>query len=260
MNRISVTLLLLALTAPAAAQELEPICADRPGKGNAPCTVAPGHVQIELGFDDLSIQHRSGITTSINDIGGLLAKFGLTDRLDIEAGVNLYQSEREHGASLTETRTGVGDLFLHMKYGLESGRFSLAVNPYVKLPVATAAVGNGKLEGGLVVPMAYELGSGWALGDTLEADALANASGAGMHPNVSEVLGVGKRITEDLTLGAEFWTDQNFDPSSFSAQYSVGVELADLLNNDTQIDCGVNFGLDRQTPDVEIYAGIAERF
>jgi hypothetical protein len=256
MTRISALFLLLALTAPAAAQDLEPICADRPGKGNAPCTVAPGHVQLELGFDDLSIQHRSGITTSVNDVGGLLAKFGLTDNLDVEAGVNLYQSEREHGTSLTETKTGMGDLFLHMKYGVESGHFALALNPYVKLPVATGTVGNGKLEGGLVVPKAYELGSGWALGDTLAAD----ASGTGMHPNVSEVLGIGKRVTDDLTLGAEFWTDQNFDPSSFSAQYSVGLELADLLNNDTQIDCGVNFGLDRQTPDLEIYAGIAERF
>ncbi len=260
MIRLSVLAVLLGLAAPAWGQDLEPICADRPGKSNAPCTVAPGHVQIEFGFDDLSIQHRSGITTSINDVGGMLAKVGLTDHLDVEAGVNLFQSEREHGTSMTRTQTGIGDLFLHVKYGMESGRFGLAFDPYVKLPVANDTAGNGKLEGGLAMPMEVDLGSGWLLGDTLQADALANASGSGMHANMSDALGVGKSITDSLTVGAELWTDENFDPAGTSIQYSAGLELADLLNNDTQIDCGFTFGLDRQTPDFEIYAGISERF
>lgn len=258
--RLSALLALLALAAPAWGQELEPICADRPGKGNAPCTVAPSHVQIEFGLDDLSIQNRSGITTSINDIGGMLAKVGLTDSLDVEAGINLFQSEREHGASLTQTQTGIGDLFLHLKYRAESGRFALAFDPYLKLPIATGMAGNDKLEGGLAMPMEYDLGGGWSLGDTLQADALANAGGSGMHVNMSDALGVGKSIAEGLTIGAELWTDENFDPSGTSIQYSAGLELADLLNNDTQIDCGVNFGLDRQTPCLEIYVGISERF
>ena len=56
--RLSLLMLLAVLAGTAHAEELGPICPDRPGKGTSPCTVAPGHVQIELGLDDLSIQHR----------------------------------------------------------------------------------------------------------------------------------------------------------------------------------------------------------
>jgi hypothetical protein len=32
------------------------------------------------------------------------------------------------------------------------------------------------------------------------------------------------------------------------------------VSNDLQIDAGATFGLNRQTPDLELYAGIARRF
>jgi hypothetical protein len=33
-----------------------------------------------------------------------------------------------------------------------------------------------------------------------------------------------------------------------------------LIRSDVQLDAGVNLGLNRATPDVEIYAGVAKRF
>jgi hypothetical protein len=33
-----------------------------------------------------------------------------------------------------------------------------------------------------------------------------------------------------------------------------------LLGNDVQLDAGANFGLNRVTPDVEIYGGVSVRF
>ena len=36
--------------------------------------------------------------------------------------------------------------------------------------------------------------------------------------------------------------------------------VAFLPRNDLQLDAGANFGLNRETPDVELYAGVSKRF
>ena len=161
--------------------------------------------------------------------------------MNFEAGASLCQSVRLHGGGVTSTVSGMGDVFLHLKYDTGgAGSFALVLDPYLKLPTAASAVGNGRLEGGLVLPMGYDLGQGWSLANTPEADALANAAGNGAHANISNVVGVGRSFTDGLTLGAELWTDQNFDPAGTSSQYSFDLDAAKLIDNDTQLDCGAD--------------------
>jgi len=83
-------LLLTAWSAAVQAEDLKPICPDRPGRGTSPCTLEAGHVQLELGLLDDSFQHRSGVTTDTDSAGSLLAKWGLNDWMDVEAGMALY--------------------------------------------------------------------------------------------------------------------------------------------------------------------------
>src|SRR3954465_2070161 len=85
MKRLAAGLVLLAAL-PANAADLGPICPDRPGKGTSPCTLARGHAQVELGLFDESTQRRSGVTIDAGNAGALLGKFGINDRMDVEAG------------------------------------------------------------------------------------------------------------------------------------------------------------------------------
>ena len=64
----------------------------------------------------------------------------------------------------------------------------------------------------------------------------------------------------NVTLGAEVWSAQNLDPAGTVSQYSADVDAAWLIGKDTQLDAGANMGLNRATPDLEIYFGISERF
>jgi len=253
--------LLTVLTMPLArAQELKPICPDRPGRGTSPCTVERGHAQLELGLFDDSFQHRSGVTTDTDTVGSLLAKWGASERMDVEAGIAFYQHQRLHDASGTTTMSGVGDLFLHAKYNpLGDGAFALVLDPFLKLPTASGGMGNGAVEGGLVLPMAYDLGNNWSLAMTPELDLLLNASGSGTHANLVDVVGLGHGFGP-LTLGAELWTSQNLDPLGTVRQYSFDLDAAWLADNDMQLDGGLNIGLNRATPDLEIYFGISRRF
>jgi Putative MetA-pathway of phenol degradation len=256
----------LGLTAPTWADDLGPICPDRPGKGTSPCTLAAGHAQIELGLFDESFQRRSGVTIDSGNAGAVLAKYGAGDNWDVEAGMALYQFQRVHDASGTVTASGVGDLFLHAKYNPlsgapenESSPFAFVLDPYIKLPTAVGGLGNGAVEGGLVAPMSYDLGGNWSLAMTPEADALLNASGGGHHANLVDVLGLGKSFGP-LSLGVEAWTSQNLDPAGTVSQYSFDMDAAFLIGNDTQLDGGVNLGLNKATPDMEIYFGVSRRF
>ena len=254
--------LLTVLTAPLArAQDLKPICPDRPGRGTSPCTVDQGHVQLELGLFDDSFQHRSGVTTDTDNVGSLLAKWGVSERMDVEAGMAVYQELRVHNASGTTTMRGIGDLFLHAKYNplSDGGAFALVLDPFLKLPTAGAGLGNGAVEGGLVVPMAYDLGNNWSLAMTPEADIQRNLVGTGYHANLVDVVGLGKSFGP-FTLGAEVWSSQNLDPAGVISQYSFDVDAAWLADHDTQLDTGINMGLNRATPDLEFYVGISRRF
>jgi hypothetical protein len=262
--RLAALLLLAAL--PARAEGLGPICPDRPGRGTSPCTLAAGHAQLELGLLDDSFQHRSGVTTDTDTVGSLLAKWGVNNRLDVEAGMALAQFQRVHDAGGTVTASGIGDLFLHAKYNPLAGSpangsspVALVLDPFLKLPTAGGGLGNGAVEGGMVLPMSYDLGGNWSLAMTPETDILLDASGSGHHANLVNVVGLGRSFGP-FSLGVELWSGQNLDPAGTVSQYSFDLDAAYLAGNDTQLDCGLNLGLNRATPDVEIYFGISRRF
>jgi hypothetical protein len=260
ITRAAIVLLTLLTSPLARAEDLRPICPDRPGRGTSPCTLERGHAQLELGLFDDSFQHRSGVTTDTDNVGSLLAKWGASERIDVEAGMAFYQQLRVHDASGTTTISGVGDVLLHAKYNpLAEGAFALVLDPFLKLPTASGGMGNGAVEGGLVLPMAYDLGNNWSLAMTPELDVLLNASGSGSHVNLVDVVGLGRGFGP-LTLGAELWTSQNLDPAGTVRQYSFDLDAAWLADNDTQLDGGLNIGLNRATPDLEIYFGISRRF
>ena len=74
------------------------------------------------------------------------------------------------------------------------------------------------------------------------------------------MVGIGRGFDNGLSLGAELWTSQDFDPATTTSQYSFDLTAAWVTDNDIQIDGGVNFGLDRATPDTEVYFGVSRRF
>ena len=73
------------------------------------------------------------------------------------------------------------------------------------------------------------------------------------------MVGIGRSFGK-LTLGAEVWSAQNLDPAGTVSQYSFDLDAAYLIGNNTQIDSGINLGLNRATPDTELYFGLSQRF
>jgi hypothetical protein len=236
------------------------LCADRPTKSNNACTVLPGTWQLETDLFNGTFQSGGGITTDTYLIGNPTLKYGLAENWDVEANLVPYEIVRTHDAFGTRTLGGIGDLFLRVKYdAIPQGDVQLGVIPYVKLPTARDGIGNGAVEAGASVPANVTLSDKWSLGFSPEFDALKDANGDGRHFNTSQTVEVGYALPGDVTLNAELWGDWNEDPAGAPTQYSLDFAAAKLLTKTFQIDGGVNVGLNRATPGLQLYAGLATR-
>ena len=250
-------LLLLLAAAPAAAED--PICADRPGKATPTCTVPPGKTQVEIGLVDWSHDRSGGVRSESLTIGDTAVKFGVTDRLHIEFDLTPFTKAREGSDSVS----GLGDAGIALKYRMtaDEAQVQVALYPFVKLPTAHHPLGNGKVEGGIALLADSTFGAssvGWDVAP--ELDLLANSDGSGYHVALANALSIGVPLTDRLTVSGELWGAWDFDPEGTVRQYSIDAAAALLLSDDVQLDAGLNLGLNRNTPDVELYSGIAFRF
>lgn len=262
MLKLTAALVFLSLAAPAMADD---ICADRPGKGTAVCTVPKGRLQIETDLVDLTHDKSGGETTTLLALGAPQLKLGLTDHFDIEAGLTAYERQTTREPSGSRTRIGgFGDLYLRAKAGVldeDKGGIGLAVEPFVKLATARKGLGNGATEGGLVVPAEIVLPKGWKLDLTTEFDRLEDQAGGGHHWAGSETVGLNHGLGSGFTGAVEVWADHDWDPMGKSRLYSLDFALAWVpKSGKLQLDGGVNLGLNPATPDVQLYLGLSRLF
>ncbi|MBV9528551.1 transporter [Sphingomonas sp.] len=249
---------LLALAATAAAQ-LPPICTDRPSKANAVCTVPAGHWQVEASIADWTLTKAGGTRTTVLAIAPTTVKYGLTDHSDLELTVVPFARSQTTGEP---SFSGAGDLLVRYKQRLthDSAPVQVTAIPFVKIPVAKRGLGNGKGEGGIAMPVSFNVAGPVIMTLGPEADWLADGDGDGRHLAVVNLVNLAGSIAPRLTLDGELWTNLNFDPAGTIRQASVDVAAAYAWTDYLQLDGGANFGLTRNTPDLELYSGFSIRF
>lgn len=265
------TLLLTALLAtPALGQDVvptastaeAPICTDRPTKSNFACTVPKGQVQIEMDAFNWGNTRAGGDRTDTLLFTNPTFKYGIGDATDIQINwVPLVRVRNRNAAGVVSVADGTGDVTLRLKQRLTAaeGAFQLAILPFIKLPTAPRALGNGKVEGGVALPINYSVPGGWTITLGPQLDVLADVNGGGRHLGLTGLVNIARQFGA-FTFYNELWTSQNFDPSGTVRQYSYDVSLAWLARPTLQFDVGANIGLNRNTPDAQLYLGIATRF
>ena len=260
---LGVALLMLA-AAPAQAEERD-YCPTRPGLGTTPCTISPGHVSVETALTDWTLDDRSDQRTDTVLIGDTLARLGLSDNVEAQFGWTPYGHvrTRDKTTGMVESAGRVGDITLGFKANLlnpDGQKVSIAVQPFVTVPVGRAPVGAGDWGGGVVVPVTFDLSETLNLATTSEVDAAVNQSGDGRHLAYSEVLGLGIKLTKQVTATLEVEALRDEDPDDTTTQALASASLAWMAKDDLQLDIGGVAGLNRDAPDVELYVGISRRF
>ncbi|WP_244624670.1 transporter [Sphingomonas sp. So64.6b] len=253
---------LLSGTAHAAERDY---CPERPGIGTPACTVAPGHVSLEAGLIDWTREDDSSMRSDTVLIGDTLVRIGLTDTVEGQIGWTPFGHvrTRDKNSGTIDRADRVGDVLLGFKANLhnpDGSGFSVAIHPFVTVPVGRGPVGAGDWGTGLVVPVTYDLSKALNLQFSPELDAAVDQDGHGRHLAYSGTMGLGMAITPAVTGTIEFQALRDDDPLEATTQLLAGLSFGWMANDALQIDLGGAVGLSHASSDSEIYLGVSRRF
>lgn len=259
----SIAALLLLFAGAARAEEPRDFCPDRPGLGTPACTIDRGHFAVELGLIDWTLDRSPGAREDSIATGDLLLRYGLTDSLEAQLGWTAYTHVRSRSGASVETASGVGDLFVALRRNLlhpDGSGLAVALMPYATLPTGSDGIGDGDWGAGLLVPISYQLPGGFALGLTAEADAAVDSDGDGRHFAFGAIFGLDLPVSDSVGATLELSARRDRDPAGATTELLAGASAGWSPNDDLQLDLGANLGLNRNSPDLELYVGVARRF
>lgn len=256
-------LLLLALIAtPVWAQERE-YCPERPGLNTPPCIIDKGHVSVETSLADWTLDKSGGDRTDTVLIGDTKVRIGLSDTMEAQVGWTPFGIDRERGDGTVERTTGVGDVSLGVKANLlhpDGDGFSVAVLPYVTLPVGRSGIGAGDWGAGALIPLTYDLSQTVTLEATPEVDAAVDEDGDGRHLAYSGTAGLALKPIDAVTLTGELQVERDRDPAGHETRALAALSVGVMAGRNLQFDLLGAAGLNHDAPDLEVYGGVAARF
>ena len=250
--------------------DLRAFASDRPPKINTPFTVDAGRFQIESDLANYAETRDHGLTTKTFQALDPVLKLGVLNNVDLEVALNGYQDVRQSMAGMAGPAmhfTGFGDVFFRTKINLignDGGDFVFAVVPYVKIPSsspASLALGNGVVEGGGYAILQTSLPQDFKLVFQTEGDALKGGADSQRHANFVNIAQLNHAVPgiKDLTAAAEIFTSISTD--RFTAdKYTADFALAYMVDPVTQLDVGIDTGLNRAAPAFQVFSGISHRF
>lgn len=248
-------LLMIAQTSPGA------LVTDRPDQTESTNTVPPGFVQLEAGWT-LDHELDGGATIRTHTVPGVLARIGLTNRLEGRIGFTGFQSTRIEG--LGTTTSGLGDMDLGFKYRLMDGSGAaptVALIGAVSLPTGGDGLSSERLDPAVLLVFAQELSERVALGYNLGSAWSSVDDGTGVRTTLLDLIytvSFGFSLTDRVGAFAEsFGTIAVNDGSEHTHALDGG--LTYQLNDHFQLDVSVGLGLNAAASDWFLGAGVAVR-
>jgi len=189
-------------------------------------------------------------------------KLGLANTIDAELQITPSESVATDEAGNTTTVSGIGDTFARLKInvlGDDQGAIAVAVLPYVKLPTAQSGLGNGRVEGGLILPVSVSAPGGFTVILMAEGDYLKNTARTGYHGAFDFLINVSHALDRRWTFYSEAVTSQSSEARDRSV-YTLDEALTCILVPNLQLDFGGNFSLNGVAPRAQLYTGLSQRF
>jgi len=256
-GRLPFVAALAFVATPALAQERD-FCANRPGIGTPACTMAPGTAMIETGVVEWDHSAKAAGSEDTTTFGEFLLRVGVSDSAEVQFGLDSLTRDRQHDSAsgLTRHSTGIGDAFVAVRRGLAGPNGPVAVEAFVNVPPDDA----GRWTTGVLLPIGFDLPSGFQLALTPEVDLTADADGKGRHASYGGVVGLSHGLATDLTVGGELAAFADDDPTGHALDARLAGELAWQVAPRLQVDFEADAGLSAGAPDVAFMIGFAGRF
>lgn len=243
-------------------KRVRPLSTDRPDQTEGAYTVPEGWFQIESGLFSHSSRLNTEERTEITNYSEMNFKYGLTADLDLQFiwVPHVRHRHKDAAGEVINEAWGHGDLFFRTKWnviGNDEGAYALSLMPWVKAPVATFTLGNGKWEGGLGINQALDLGDGFSIGSSVFLNQAVDINNnAYFETTASAVLACS--VTQRLSLYVEVFGAWRMDEERYW-QTSCDGGVTFMLTEDIQLDAGVNWFF-RGEQSVNPFTGISWRF
>jgi hypothetical protein len=236
---------------------------DRPDKTESPITVDAGHFQLEMDFATYTFDRTKHETTKAWAVAPINVKAGILNNVDLQMIVETYntQTTKNRDTGRKDRVSGFGDVTLRVKtnfWGNDGGFSAFGMMPFVKLPTAGDDLGNGAVEGGVILPLLLRLPADWEIGTEIEVDHARNAARNGYHQDFIQAITVGHDIGKWSGYLELFSDVSNEAHAGWVATFDCGVSYR--LTRDVQLDAGVNIGLTEAADDLNPFVGLSVRY
>jgi hypothetical protein len=250
-----------AISNPTPDSSLREMSTDRPDKTESAYTVDAGRFQIETDLVAYTHDKEAGSTTRAIDVLPINLKVGLTHDTDLQVVYGAFSSTRTSGNGATETESGFGDVAIRLKHNLwgnDGGRTAFALMPFVKIPANTLASLNDDVEGGLIAPLAIDLGHGVGLGLMTEIDILKSDMG-GYDPSFVNSATVSFELTERMGVYVEAFVERS-TASGADTVVTIDGGVTFAVTENLQLDAGANVGVTDAADDLNVFVGLSQRY
>ncbi len=243
---------------------------DRPDVTESPYTVDAGHLQFELSFFDYVYDDDDGVQTNAFGVLPANIKVGLLNNVDIQFIFTPYEHDRFRAAGRNETSSGFGDdTEIRLKTNLWGndggdstfGDTAFGVMPFIKFPTGTDGLSNDRVEGGLILPLAFSLPGDWDVGVMAEFDFDHDDTSDGYGVNFVHTLTADHDVpgVKNLRFYVEYVGVAPHETSeTYQAIASGGFTYQ--LTSDWTLDCGGTAGVSKSADDFSVFVGTSFRF
>ncbi len=254
---------------PVPKNEMRDMQTDRPDVTESAYTVDAGHFQFETDLFKTARFKDEFLKSTLNYYNLINLKMGITNTTDLQLVVESFVDfkalvvedfEKPGDYVFPYRENGFGDITLRVKqnlWGNNSGKSALAIMPFVKFP--TSSLSGGKfIEGGVVVPLAVDLGNDWGFGAQAQIDFLKEGFPFGdkYHVALLNSYTVGHPITQNSSFFVETYGQYDFRVEELNTFFNGGVIFS--LSKNLKTDIGFNYSLNNN---IQIYfLGLSFRY
>jgi hypothetical protein len=215
---------------------------DRPGIAFSTSTVPRGSFAFELGLPDFQHASNSGSRSTLYSLDTNI-RAGLTDNVELQLATPIFNYLHTETTGVSNSSSGLGDTSLSLKLALPSSSDNFS---WTGLGGVTFATGEGPFTGGkpqyrLASAMGYKLNDKYSAGFYINLIRFDHKTSTTLSPNLSFSL------TD--TIGA--YVEAGFNHVDQNPNTAVaGGGFTWMAAPTVQLDFSMDFGLNRQSPDV----------
>jgi len=241
---------------------------DRPDKTESPFTLDAGHFQIESDLAIYAHDHDTAGGANLKgdswSFGTLNLKAGLCNFSDFQVVLAPFNRVRtaDRLAGTVGRNSGFGDVITRLKvnlWGNDGGPCAGAIMPFVKWPTSQDQLGNRAIEGGVILPVGFELPAGFSCAFMTEFDWIQDNAAKDYHPEFVNSITFAHKILGELDGFIEFYSMVSAERgAAWIGTVDLGLTYA--LTKNLQLDAGLYIGVTRAAADLSPFLGCSVRF